>query len=398
VALWSPATCTFALLNRAEGHAAAVSMAVGLLFALPALRGESSMHPVPEAVSAGHETDPRPPELAGDITGITGPARTSRAGNLAQWALGIAAIAAVIVAATRGGEAREFARLLRGMRPAWIFAAVALQAATYACDASIWLQVLSCAGSPQPFRRMFRLSIAKVFTSQALPSGGVSGDVVVVRALAKYGVPLDASMTALVIGLFGFYAAFAVCALSAAIVFYASGAGSGAVRAIVLPFSLVMVALPALLAWLVRSSHAARRSRWSRIPGLARVLDALGRARMDLVRRRSLLARSTMWQIATFLFDAATLLVMLAAFGNTAPAADVFAAFMLASAAELVGPVPGGLGAFEGGCIIGLHAFGVPIATALLATLMLRGFTFWLPMIPGFFIARWAVAPSRGRS
>jgi uncharacterized membrane protein YbhN (UPF0104 family) len=90
---------------------------------------------------------------------------------------------------------------------------------------------------------------------------------------------------------------------------------------------------------------------------------------------------------------------MLATVGCAAPIAGVFAAFILASAAELVGPVPGGLGAFEGGCIIGLRAFGVPIEAALVATVLLRGFTFWLPMIPGFFIARWAVTPAirRGR-
>jgi uncharacterized protein (TIRG00374 family) len=129
-----------------------------------------------------------------------------------------------------------------------------------------------------------------------------------------------------------------------------------------------------------------------RVPALARVLDAFGRARLDLCRERGLLANSTLLEIATFLLDAGTLFLMLSALGVAAPIAGVFAAFMLASAAELVGPVPGGLGAFEGGCVVGLRAFGVPIESALLATLMVRGFTFWLPMIPGFFIARWAVA------
>jgi uncharacterized membrane protein YbhN (UPF0104 family) len=316
-----------------------------------------------------------------------------RTGSGARWVIGAAAIVAVVVLAARGGEAREFVRLLRSIRPVWLLAATLLQAGTYACEAMIWQHVLSCAGSPQPFRRMYRLSIAKVFTSQAVPSGGVSGNVLVVRALARYGVPLDASMTALVISLFGFYAAFAVSALSAVVVFYVSGAGSGPVRAIGIPFALIIVALPALLAWLVWSGQAVRRGRWSHVPGLARVLDALGRARLDLLRKRILFAQATGLQIATFLLDAGTLMVMLAAFGCTVPVASVFAAFVLASAAELVGPVPGGLGAFEGGAIVGLRAFGVPIETALLATLMVRGFTFWLPMVRGFLVARWAVVP-----
>jgi hypothetical protein len=278
------------------------------------------------------------------------------------------------------------------MRPAWVIAAVVLQAATYGCDASIWRSVMARAGSPQPFRRIFRLSVCRVFVSQAVPSGGLSGDFVVVRALAKHGAALDASMTALVVNLFSFYAAFAASAGVASITFVARRAFSGPILAIVLPFSVLMVAIPAFIVWLVGSGQAAHRARWSHVPGLAWLLDAFGRTRLDLLRERGLLAQSTGLQMATFLLDAGTLSVMLAAFGHPTPIIHAFAAFILASAAEIVGPVPGGLGAFEGGCIVGLRAFDVPIETALLATLMLRGFTFWLPMIPGFFIARWAVA------
>jgi hypothetical protein len=35
-----------------------------------------------------------------------------------------------------------------------------------------------------------------------------------------------------------------------------------------------------------------------------------------------------------------------------------------------------------------LRSHGVPIEAALAATLLLRGFTFWLPMLPGLWIAR----------
>ena len=85
--------------------------------------------------------------------------------------LGVAAIVAVVVIAMRGGEAREFVELLRRIRPGWVLAATMLQAATYACEAPIGIPVLSRTGSPQPFGRMFRLSIGKVFVSQAVPSG-----------------------------------------------------------------------------------------------------------------------------------------------------------------------------------------------------------------------------------
>jgi uncharacterized membrane protein YbhN (UPF0104 family) len=35
-----------------------------------------------------------------------------------------------------------------------------------------------------------------------------------------------------------------------------------------------------------------------------------------------------------------------------------------------------------------LSLLGVPAAAGLAATLLLRGFTFWLPMLPGLWLAR----------
>jgi len=35
-----------------------------------------------------------------------------------------------------------------------------------------------------------------------------------------------------------------------------------------------------------------------------------------------------------------------------------------------------------------LATLGVPLEAALTATLILRGFTFWLPMLPGLWLAR----------
>jgi len=50
--------------------------------------------------------------------------------------------------------------------------------------------------------------------------------------------------------------------------------------------------------------------------------------------------------------------------------------------------IPGGIGAFEGVSILMLGLLKVPIEAGLAATLMLRAFILWLPMIPGFFILK----------
>jgi uncharacterized membrane protein YbhN (UPF0104 family) len=66
----------------------------------------------------------------------------------------------------------------------------------------------------------------------------------------------------------------------------------------------------------------------------------------------------------------------------------VFGSFVMASAVSSLAWVPGGLGTFEASSVAMLHLQGIGIESALAATLLLRGMTFWLPMVPGFAMAR----------
>jgi uncharacterized protein (TIRG00374 family) len=86
--------------------------------------------------------------------------------------------------------------------------------------------------------------------------------------------------------------------------------------------------------------------------------------------------------------DAATLAVMLLAVGARPDPLSCFAAQVMAQVASTVGVMPGGLGTFEAGSVATLTLTGTPPAAALSATLLLRGFTFWLPMIPGLILLR----------
>ena len=46
-------------------------------------------------------------------------------------------------------------------------------------------------------------------------------------------------------------------------------------------------------------------------------------------------------------------------------------------------PMPGGVGGVEGGMIGAFAAFGVDAGLAVVAVLVYRAFTFWLPAVPG---------------
>jgi uncharacterized protein (TIRG00374 family) len=118
------------------------------------------------------------------------------------------------------------------------------------------------------------------------------------------------------------------------------------------------------------------------------LLRALAEAPTGLLRNPRLLAEAVAFQLGIFFLDALTLWLALHALGETSEFSVVFASFVTASMAATIGPIPLGLGTFEAGSVGTLSLFGVPIEAALAGTLLLRGLTFWLPMLPGLWLTR----------
>ncbi len=70
------------------------------------------------------------------------------------------------------------------------------------------------------------------------------------------------------------------------------------------------------------------------------------------------------------------------AFGDSPALAVVVVAFFVGMLGNLL-PLPGGIGGVDGGMIGAFAAFNVDTGLAVVAVLVYRGFTFWLPTVPG---------------
>jgi hypothetical protein len=81
-------------------------------------------------------------------------------------------------------------------------------------------------------------------------------------------------------------------------------------------------------------------------------------------------------------FQVAVLWASFRAFGEAPPLAVLTQAFFVGMFGNLL-PMPGGVGGVEGGMIAALAGFGVDAGQAVVAVLMFRAVTFWLPLIPG---------------
>jgi uncharacterized protein (TIRG00374 family) len=86
--------------------------------------------------------------------------------------------------------------------------------------------------------------------------------------------------------------------------------------------------------------------------------------------------------IAFWAFQIAVLWASFKAFGESPPIAVIVLAFFVGMLGNLL-PLPGGIGGVDGGMIGAFAAFNVDARLAIVSVLVYRGFTFWLPTVPG---------------
>jgi hypothetical protein len=125
----------------------------------------------------------------------------------------------------------------------------------------------------------------------------------------------------------------------------------------------------------------------------------LSQVRIDMLRDPRLVFEVVTLQSGIFLLDAATLWCTGQAVGLNVDVGSSFMSFILASVVATLSPIPLGLGSFEGTCTGLLHLMGGGLEASLAATLILRGLTLWLPMLPGLVMIRGeAIKPATIRS
>ena len=119
-----------------------------------------------------------------------------------------------------------------------------------------------------------------------------------------------------------------------------------------------------------------------------RLLETVAQAPSALLRDRQLAAMVAACNAMIFLADAGTLFACLHSLGERAAVGTAFIALIMASVVTTLGPIPLGLGSFEATSVATLHLLGVELEAAFAATMLLRLFTLWLPLIPGMVMIR----------
>jgi uncharacterized membrane protein YbhN (UPF0104 family) len=277
-------------------------------------------------------------------------------------------------------------------RPVWTVAALLLTFGMFGGYVAMFRGVFVRAGSRRlGWRASFQITMAGLAASRLFAAGGAGGLVLTAWALRRSGMRkrlvADKTISFLVLTYTPYVGAVIVCGFG---LHWGLFSGDD-------PFSLtfvpavagVVIAVLALAAAFI-PTDLQRRLHGLRLDGRvgrlthqlaiapasisAGIRDAIAHLRS---RDPALLGAVLFWA-----FQIAVLWAAFHAFGDAPPLAVLVQAFFIGMLGNLL-PMPGGVGGVEGGMVGALTAFGVDFDLALVAVLVYRGFTFWLPLVPG---------------
>lgn len=297
-------------------------------------------------------------------------------------------IALVVFAIIHFSEAEKFVQLLSRAEPKWLVLALILQMGTCFCAGCIWDMVVKTTGYQAPLSALARLSVEKLSIDQLLPTGGVSGNLMVIQTMKRLGLPDWLAIEAMLVDIFSHYIAYGIMAVLALIILWFNHSITRVICYLVAIFTIIVIVVPTSIFWLFTHRNSKLPSWLLRFKFITNISETVKLFSPERILLPELLGWTTILNMAIFFLDAATLWTMMRITNYPARIISAFVAIVISTIAGTVSFLPGGMGGFEAGSVMVLILFKVPIEVALTSTLLLRGFTLWIPLIPGILLAR----------
>jgi uncharacterized protein (TIRG00374 family) len=334
--------------------------------------------------------------------------------NLRRFLFYFVTLAALVVIYLKISEFQLIKEVFLRSNFLWLFSIVAVQILSYYFVALNYRDVLRVKDLDVPVKELFPVTFVIQFLSQALPSAGLSGQVFFVQYLKKFGLSVAEGIGRAILELTTLYMAFGAFFIVSAILMLHSGVFGQHPEAKFFIYSFSFFAIIAVSLFLVLQKRGRGKiARWAinKLHGyfekrskkngngeeknnhaghVATIFDQFKSAlNISVLRQHGrAFGLAFLWQCLVLFASVLTLYFLSVAVGYRIDFSVAFITFTLTKFLSMVSFVPGALGIFEGGMTLILMSFGVPKEPAFAATLLLRAFTFWLPMPVGWILYR----------
>lgn len=288
------------------------------------------------------------------------------------------------------GSAEDALDTIRRIDPVSIAIAVALVGGSFVAQAEMTRRVLPPEERPSLFD-MVRIELSAAAVSHTVPGGTAAGTALGFRLLTRAGV--DGSDAGFAAGVRGVGSSLVLNALLwLALLAWIPSNGVTSRLGVA---GLVGAVLLLVVGLVVLAAFKARAATTRLLVAIVRPLPLLDHERVpdvveqvadriaDLAGRPRLALRVGAWGAVHWLAEAASLWLLLRAFGASVDPISLFVAFGVVNVLAAIPVTPRGLGILEAVLIPTLVSFGTPTSVATLGVISWRLLSFWLPIPAG---------------
>jgi len=295
----------------------------------------------------------------------------------------------IVFASAHFEETEELLLIIQKAGPLWLLFAALAQVATYICAGLVWYIIVKPTKHHLSMKSLTGLAVEQLSVNQLIPVGGLAGNVIIVKAMRRLGLPNALAVEVLFIDMLSYYIAFSSATFIALVILtlLKSSISPIVLTLVVIFFSIELTAVTII--WTVVNHKKLSLPQWLiKIEIVQNILAAIEEVSSKRVFSPKLLLQTGSLRFAIFVLDALTLFAVMRATNAHGTIITAFVALVIASVAGALTLLPGGIGGFEAGSIAILATLGVPVDIAIASTILLRGLTLWIPLIPGLYIAR----------
>ena len=340
--------------------------------------------------------------------------------SLSRFAFYFITLAVLVLIYLRFSEVKLIRDLFLRSNYFWLFSIIIVQVISYYFLAFNYRDVLRVKDLDVPVKELFPITFVIQFLNQALPSAGFSGQAFFVQYLKKFGLPIAEGIGRAILELATLYMGFGTFFIISAVMIFNGNALDNRPEVLVLIYGFSFLAVLFLsIFFMLQKSGRGRIAKWT-INKLHAYFEKKNKKKVKngavaadnqtnnhvqhvamiyeqfknslsigvLGRHKKAFWLAYLWQNLIILANIFTLYFLSFAVDFKISFTVAFITFTLTKFLSMVSFIPGALGVFEGGMTLILISFGVPAEPALAMTMLLRAFTFWLPMPVGWILYR----------
>ena len=313
----------------------------------------------------------------------------------------LAIITALII--TKFSELMEIIHILKKTNWVFIVIALMLQSLTYLALAGIYSHLLKIFDHRVSFKKLCKLVVTSTLLNQIFPSAGLVSIPFMTSSLKKDKIDKGKTALTVAVGTMLIGTIFLTC-LAISVTYLLVAVDLSGQQKNVLSILLILTVCAGGFLYYLSKNHsllgkiiALVSKALTKLYKFFKIKKSLDTAKISLFveefylgvdaikKNKTKLLVPLLLAAVFFLSDILTLYCIFLSFGLKVKLGFIVVSFVLTDVVGFIVAVPTGLGVFEVSMATIFSTLGIPLASAVLATLIFRGMSFWLHMPLGLY-------------